>query len=71
MSRPRVRVLLPVRDEEPFLADCLASLSAQTLTDFEVVVVDDGSTNAGAPVVRAERAGDYPGAHSLGAVAGP
>ncbi|HKU56220.1 MAG TPA: glycosyltransferase family 2 protein [Gaiellaceae bacterium] len=43
MSRPRVSVLLPVRDEEPFLADCLASLSAQTLTAFEVVVVDDGS----------------------------
>ncbi len=34
MSGPRVSVLLPVRDEEPFLAECLESLSAQTLPDF-------------------------------------
>jgi glycosyltransferase involved in cell wall biosynthesis len=46
VSRPRVSVLLPARDEEPFLAECLASLSAQTLSDFEVLVVDDGSTDA-------------------------
>ena len=46
MTRPRVTVLLPVRDEEPFLAECLESLSAQTLSDFEVIVVDDGSTDA-------------------------
>jgi glycosyltransferase involved in cell wall biosynthesis len=43
---PRVSVLLPVRDEEPFLAECLESLSAQTLSDFEVIMVDDGSTDA-------------------------
>ena len=46
MSRPRVSVLLPVRDEEPYLAECLDSLSAQTLADFEVIAVDDGSTDA-------------------------
>jgi hypothetical protein len=38
VSGPRVSVLLPVRDEEPFLAECLESLSAQTLSDFEVRV---------------------------------
>lgn len=36
-------VLLPVRDAGPLLNECLASLQAQTLTDFEVVAVDDGS----------------------------
>jgi glycosyltransferase involved in cell wall biosynthesis len=50
MNRPRVSVLLPVRDEEPFLAECLESLSAQTLSEFEVVVVDDGSTDASAEI---------------------
>jgi glycosyltransferase involved in cell wall biosynthesis len=40
---PRVSVLLPVRDALPFLGDCLASLAAQSLGDFEVVAVDDGS----------------------------
>jgi glycosyltransferase involved in cell wall biosynthesis len=48
-------VLLPVRDEEPYLAECLDSLSAQTLPDFEVVVVDDGSTDA-SPEIAAEHA---------------
>jgi hypothetical protein len=38
VSGPRASVLLPVRDEEPFLAECLESLSAQTLSDFEVRV---------------------------------
>jgi glycosyltransferase involved in cell wall biosynthesis len=46
VSSPRVSVLLPVRDEEPFLAECLDSLSAQALSDFEVIAVDDGSVDA-------------------------
>lgn len=50
MTDPRVSVLLPVRDEEPYLAECLDSLSAQTLNDFEVIVVDDGSTDASAQI---------------------
>jgi glycosyltransferase involved in cell wall biosynthesis len=50
VSGPRVSVLLPVRDEEPFLAECLDSLSAQTLSDFEVIVVDDGSADASAEI---------------------
>jgi glycosyltransferase involved in cell wall biosynthesis len=50
MSRPRVSVLLPVRDEERYLGECLESLSAQTLSDFEVIVVDDGSTDASAAI---------------------
>ena len=45
MSGPRVSVLLPVRDEELYLAECLDSLSEQTLADFEVIAVDDGSTD--------------------------
>ena len=43
MATPRVSVLLPVRDGAATLAECLASLAAQTLADHEVVVVDDGS----------------------------
>jgi glycosyltransferase involved in cell wall biosynthesis len=40
---PRVSVLLPVRDARGTLLECLASLSAQTLRDHEVIAVDDGS----------------------------
>jgi glycosyltransferase involved in cell wall biosynthesis len=42
---PRVSVLLPVRDGSEYLAEALESLSSQTLADFEVIVVDDGSTD--------------------------
>lgn len=44
-GRPRVSVLLPCRDEEAWLPACIESLRAQTLTSFEVVAVDDGSTD--------------------------
>jgi len=43
---PRLSVLLPVRDGADTLPECLASLAAQTLSDHEVVVVDDGSRDA-------------------------
>jgi glycosyltransferase involved in cell wall biosynthesis len=49
---PRVSVLLPVRDEERHLAECLESLSAQTFSEFEVIVVDDGSTDASAAIAK-------------------
>jgi glycosyltransferase involved in cell wall biosynthesis len=40
---PRVSVLLPVRDAQETLPECLGSLRDQTLADHEVVAVDDGS----------------------------
>jgi glycosyltransferase involved in cell wall biosynthesis len=43
---PRISVLLPVRDGAAFLREALASVLAQTLRDFELVVVDDGSVDA-------------------------
>jgi glycosyltransferase involved in cell wall biosynthesis len=58
VSRPRVSVLVPVRNEEPFLAECFESLSAQTLSDFEVIVVDDGSTDASAAIAEDHAHGD-------------
>ncbi|WP_052891269.1 glycosyltransferase [Thermogemmatispora carboxidivorans] len=43
---PHVSIILPVRNEEAHIDDCLASLLAQDYPDFEVVVIDDGSTDA-------------------------
>lgn len=43
MRRPRVSVLLPLRDASVTLEACLESLASQTLADFEVVAVDHGS----------------------------
>jgi glycosyltransferase involved in cell wall biosynthesis len=43
VTAPRVSVLLPVRDGARFLREALDSVLAQTLADFELLVVDDGS----------------------------
>lgn len=45
-AAPPVSVLLPVRDGAVHLPDALASLEAQTFPDFEVVAVNDGSSDA-------------------------
>jgi glycosyltransferase involved in cell wall biosynthesis len=42
---PAVSILLPVRNEARFLPAALASLRRQTFSDWELVAVDDGSTD--------------------------
>ena len=54
-ARPRVSVVVPVYNEEAYLAQCLDSLLGQTLADIEVICVDDGSTDA-TPAILAEHA---------------
>src|SRR5205807_956367 len=44
-SRPRVSVVMPVRDGERFLVESVESVLGQTLSDLELIVVDDGSTD--------------------------
>ncbi|WP_305041053.1 glycosyltransferase family 2 protein [Geoalkalibacter sp.] len=49
MRRPAVSILLAVRNEQRYLPAALASLQAQTLSDWELIAVNDGSrdrTNA-------------------------
>lgn len=41
-----VSVIVPVYNVEHYLADCLASIRMQSHSDLEVVVVNDGSTDA-------------------------
>ena len=46
MSAPAVSVLMAVYNGAPWVADAARSVLAQTLGDLELVVVDDGSTDA-------------------------
>jgi len=46
MTKPFVSVVIPARDAEQTLADCLDSVLAQTYPNFEVVVVNNVSSDA-------------------------
>jgi glycosyltransferase involved in cell wall biosynthesis len=50
VSVPRVTVLMPVHDAAGFIGQALDSVRAQSLGDFECLVVDDGSTDGSAAV---------------------
>ena len=49
---PKISVVVPVYNVEDFLTPCLESLVAQTVDDFEVVMVDDGSTDGSVAIAR-------------------
>ena len=50
-SVPRVSVLMPTFKHAAFIRRALESLRAQTLTDWELIIVDDGSPDATREVV--------------------
>jgi glycosyltransferase involved in cell wall biosynthesis len=49
-SRPRISVVVPARDDAPALRVCLTALAGQRTPPAEVIVVDNGSTDATADV---------------------
>lgn len=52
VARPSVSVVIPFRNAEDTLAECLDSLEAQTLRDFEVLLIDDGSEDSSPALAR-------------------
>lgn len=58
IQRPQVSVVIPVHNIEAHLRQCLDSVANQTLPDFEVVCVDDGSTDASSEILREYSAQD-------------
>lgn len=53
MSSARVSVLMPVRNGERWLEAAIASVLVQTFSDFELLVIDDGSTDRTPDIVAA------------------
>ena len=43
---PKVSIIVPVYNVEPYLRRCIDSILAQSFADFELILVDDGSTDA-------------------------
>src|SRR5438045_19414 len=49
---PQISVIIPVRNARPYVEAAVQSVFAQAGVDLEVIVVDDGSTDGSADLVR-------------------
>ncbi|MCR5290992.1 MAG: glycosyltransferase [Treponema sp.] len=43
---PEISIIVPVYNTEKYIKKCLDSIKQQTFTDFEVILIDDGSTDS-------------------------
>lgn len=55
---PLVSVITPVFNAVPFLSETLASVQGQTLSDWEHILIDDGSTDASLEMIKSAAAAD-------------
>ena len=55
---PLVSVVMTVYNTEPYLAEAIESILSQTFTDFEFIIVDDGSEDGSVEVIRQYAEGD-------------
>lgn len=49
---PKISVIVPVYNVEKYIKKCLDSLVNQILHDIEIIVVDDGSTDSSAEIIK-------------------
>ncbi len=47
-----VSVIIPVYNTEPFLEECLKSVTSQTYEDLEIIVINDGSTDGSGEICK-------------------
>jgi glycosyltransferase involved in cell wall biosynthesis len=74
MSRPRVSVITIFFDEERFLAEAIESVRMQTFSNWELILVDDGSRDGSSAIARSRADSDparircfrHPGSATLG-----
>src|SRR4051812_27484223 len=51
MDNPSISVILPAYNCERFIGSAVQSVLSQTTTDFELIIIDDGSTDHTAEVI--------------------
>ena len=52
MSTPLVSIIMPVYNTAPYLAESVSSILDQEFTDFEFIIIDDGSTDGSDNLLR-------------------
>lgn len=55
MSVPRITVLMPVYNGERYLQQALESILSQTFSDFEFLIINDGSTDKSVEIIQSYR----------------
>ena len=58
-TKLKLSIIVPVYNVLPYIRKCIDSLLAQTIGDFEIILIDDGSTDGTADVLK-EYAHNYP-----------
>lgn len=53
MTTPFFSIIIPVYNKERYIQKCVDSIIAQTFIDFEVIVINDGSTDNSASILNA------------------
>ena len=48
---PRFSIIVPLYNKAPFIRKALESIASQTFQDWELIIVDDGSTDNSLEVV--------------------
>lgn len=52
MSQPAISIILPAYNAEKYIGQTISSLLNQTFTDFELLVIDDGSTDNTVSIIK-------------------
>ena len=52
INKPEISIIIPIYNVEKYLSRCLGSVEKQTFKDFEVIMVDDGSTDGSAGIAK-------------------
>jgi len=52
MKKPFLTVVMPVYNGEKYLKEAIDSVLAQTYTNFELLIIDDGSTDNSVEIIK-------------------
>ncbi len=51
-AMPKLSIIIPVRDEKPFLKRCIDSILSQSFRDLEIICVDDASSDGSTDILQ-------------------